>query len=90
VHDHPSLNFEPGSKDGYSNIAYWLLEKAHEAVSGQSFVDYVREHIFRPLSIQPADASFILSPRHHDLATGHIPKYSLSNFIFSLISPSSY
>jgi hypothetical protein len=88
LRDHPNLNFEPGSKYGYSNIAYWLLEKALEAVSGQSFVNYVREHIFGPLLIQPADASFILSP--HDLATGHIQKYSLSNFLFYLISPSAY
>jgi D-alanyl-D-alanine carboxypeptidase len=91
LRDHPNLTFEPGSKYGYySNIAYWLLEKAHEAVSGQSFVDYVQEHIFVPLSIQPTDASFLLSPQDRDLATGHIRKYSLSNFIFYLISPSAY
>lgn len=88
LREHPNLNFEPGSKYGYSNIAYWLLEKAHEAASGQSFVDYVEENIFCPLSIQPADASFILSP--HDLATGHIQTFSLSNFFFYLISPSTY
>jgi D-alanyl-D-alanine carboxypeptidase len=89
LRDHPNLNFEPGSKYGYSNIAYWLLEKAHEAVSGLPFGDYVHEHIFRPLSIQPGDASFVLSPHDH-LATGHIQKYSLSNLLFYLISPSSY
>jgi D-alanyl-D-alanine carboxypeptidase len=90
LRDHPNLDFEPGSKYGYSNIAYWLLEKAHEAASGQSFVDYVQERIFYPLSIESTDASFILPPQDQDLATGHIRRYSLSNLIFYLISPSAY
>ena len=37
----------PGSEDGYSNYGYILLGSIIEAVSGQSYYDYVDQHIFR-------------------------------------------
>ena len=43
------LHFEPGSKFSYSNSGYIVLGKIIENVSGQSYYDYVREKIFRPL-----------------------------------------
>jgi D-alanyl-D-alanine carboxypeptidase len=53
LHDHPRLSFEPGTKDGYSNIGYWLLGQIVERASGESFSGYVSEHILRPLGIAP-------------------------------------
>lgn len=41
-------DFEPGSKDDYSNYGFILLGRVIEAVSGQSYYDYVRAHIFQP------------------------------------------
>lgn len=41
------LAFPPGSKDQYSNYAYILLGSVIEAVSGQSYYDYVDTHIYR-------------------------------------------
>lgn len=41
------LEFEPGTKDRYSNYGYILLGSVVEAVSGQSYYDYVDQHIYR-------------------------------------------
>jgi len=40
--------FEPGSKWDYSNYGFLLLGVIIEKVSGQSYYDYVREHVYAP------------------------------------------
>lgn len=42
------LEFEPGSREQYSNAGYVVLGLLIERLSGQSYYDYVREHIFEP------------------------------------------
>jgi CubicO group peptidase (beta-lactamase class C family) len=42
------LQFEPGSRWEYSNYGFVLLGVVIEKVSGQSYYDYVREHIYKP------------------------------------------
>ena len=42
------LEFEPGSQWAYSNYGFVLLGAVIEAVTGQSYYDYVREHIYEP------------------------------------------
>lgn len=42
------LSFEPGAKNDYSNGNFIVLGAVVEKVTGQSYFDYVREHIFRP------------------------------------------
>ena len=42
------LTHEPGSRFEYSNYGFVLLGALIEAVSGQSYYDYVRDNIFRP------------------------------------------
>jgi len=42
------LEFEPGSRWEYSNYGFILLGAIVERVSGQSYYDYVRDHIFKP------------------------------------------
>jgi len=42
------LEFEPGSKWEYSNYGFLLLGVIVEKASGQSYYDYVRDHIFGP------------------------------------------
>ncbi|MEA9657696.1 serine hydrolase domain-containing protein [Xanthomonas campestris] len=37
----------PGRQDGYSNFGYIVLGAIVEAVSGQSYYDYVEQHIYR-------------------------------------------
>jgi CubicO group peptidase (beta-lactamase class C family) len=40
--------FEPGSQWVYSNYGFILLGAVIEAVTGQSYYDYVKEHIYEP------------------------------------------
>ena len=42
------LEFEPGSKWAYSNYGFLLLGVLIERVSGQSYYDYVAEHVYKP------------------------------------------
>jgi len=42
------LKFEPGSKWEYSNYGFLLLGVIIEKVSGQSYYDYVRGHVYMP------------------------------------------
>lgn len=45
------MDFEPGTKWNYSNSGYILLGYIIEKVSGQSYADYISEHIFKPLGM---------------------------------------
>jgi CubicO group peptidase (beta-lactamase class C family) len=42
------LEFEPGSRWAYSNYGFILLGAVIEKVTGQSYYDYVQEHIYEP------------------------------------------
>src|SRR5690606_8759786 len=42
------VEFTPGSKWKYSNYGMVLLGRIIEVVSGQSYYEYVRDHVFEP------------------------------------------
>lgn len=42
------VEFEPGGKWAYSNYGFLLLGVLIERVSGQSYYDYVAEHVYKP------------------------------------------
>jgi CubicO group peptidase (beta-lactamase class C family) len=42
------LEFEPGTRWAYSNYGFILLGAAIEAVTGQSYYDFVNRHIYEP------------------------------------------
>lgn len=46
------FEFEPGTAQIYNNSAYFLLGLIIEKVSGQSYEEYVREHLFEPLGME--------------------------------------
>lgn len=48
------LRFNPGSKNDYSNDGYYVLGEIVAKVSGQSYYDYVREHVFAPAGMSTA------------------------------------
>jgi CubicO group peptidase (beta-lactamase class C family) len=65
------LLFEPGEKFTYSNMAFEVLGDLIAKVSGQTFTDYVKEHILQPLGMN--DSSLLI--RDVDpafLANGHV------------------
>ncbi|KAF0216019.1 MAG: beta-lactamase, partial [bacterium] len=43
--------FEPGTRYSYSNIGYAILGAALSRAAGQPYVEYVKEHIFKPLGM---------------------------------------
>jgi len=50
------LEFEPGSRWQYSNFGFLLLGAVIEKVSGESYYDYVREHVFQPAGMSSTDS----------------------------------
>jgi CubicO group peptidase (beta-lactamase class C family) len=48
--------FEPGARFAYSNYGYLLLGVVIEAASGQSYYDYVREHVYKAAGMTRTDS----------------------------------
>lgn len=87
--EYPSLDFEPGEKYSYSNIGYWLLGKAIEKVTGQTYSKYVEQNILSPLNILPTEMGFeIPTPSLH--ANGYLAKYSTLNLMKGFVTDSDY
>ncbi|OJJ17890.1 hypothetical protein BKI52_28955 [marine bacterium AO1-C] len=51
VQQQKQLNFVPGSAYEYCNTGYMLLAKIVENVSGQSFLEFATQYIFKPLGM---------------------------------------
>lgn len=49
------LLFEPGTKWSYSNAGFIVLGWVIEKVSGESYYDYVRRHVFKPAGMTDTD-----------------------------------
>ena len=45
------LDFEPGERYAYSNFGYCLLGRVIEELTGQSYEEYVKEHVLAPIGI---------------------------------------
>lgn len=54
-----NLDFAPGTEFRYSNAAYDILAAVIQQKTGQTFEDYVKEHILRPAGM--LTSSFLLS-----------------------------
>jgi CubicO group peptidase (beta-lactamase class C family) len=67
--DEPLL-FEPGARFEYSNSGYIVLGAIIEKVSGQSYYDYVREHIYTPAGMKNTDA-YQITEATPNLAMGY-------------------
>lgn len=49
------LGYTPGTGHAYSNSAYVVLGAIVQQVSGQSYYDYIRQHVFAPAGMTTAD-----------------------------------
>jgi CubicO group peptidase (beta-lactamase class C family) len=45
------LHFDPGTRSSYSNMGYMFLQKVIQAVTGQSYEDYVCKEVLKPVGI---------------------------------------
>ncbi len=68
-----ALKFEPGSQWSYSNYGFILLGAVIEKVSGVSYYDYVRKHVFEPAGMRSTD-SLPESETASKRATGYMRK----------------
>ncbi len=64
------LAFEPGTQTQYSNGGFVVLGAIIEAVSGQTYYDYVRDHIYRVAGMRETD-SFAVDDIVPNLAMGY-------------------
>ena len=48
------LDFDPGTKNVYSNVGYLLLGRAIEAASGQKYEDFIRKEVLAPIGVTRA------------------------------------
>ena len=46
------FDFEPGTSWLYNNSGFYLLGQIIERVSGESYADYLRHHLFEPLGLE--------------------------------------
>ncbi|MHA1961422.1 MAG: serine hydrolase domain-containing protein [Candidatus Thorarchaeota archaeon] len=67
--DEPLL-FKPGEKREYSNNGYVVLGKVIEAITGQSYYDYMRERVYGPAEMHSTD-HFERDSVEPDLAVGY-------------------
>jgi CubicO group peptidase (beta-lactamase class C family) len=54
----PNLMFDTGSQSAYVNPDYMTLGQVIAAVSGQPYVEYVKEHILNPLGMTNTDFTY--------------------------------
>ena len=66
------LDFAPGERMNYSNSGYVVLGYLVERLSGQSYANFVRENIFRPLGMNDSgyDVNAAILPKR---AAGYTP-----------------
>ncbi len=69
-----TLAFEPAAQWSYSNTGFLLLGAVLEKVTGQSYFDYVRDHIYAPAGMSNTDAWDKDSPLPNR-ATGYMKEY---------------
>jgi len=77
--DKPLL-FEPGAQQRYSNAGYIVLGLVIEKLSGVSYYDYVRGHIFKPAGLTSTDSytpDEVVPRRAIGYAEGHSNIYTL-------------
>ena len=69
--DYSDLIFEPGDHGEYTNVGYMVLGAVIEAASGQTYEDYVRAHVLRPLGMRQTDFVYTDAMLPHAAAASH-------------------
>lgn len=85
------LRFEPANHGEYTNVGYMALGAVIEAVSHQTYEDYVREKVLQPLDMHNTDFVYSTAMRPHAAVASH-PWFSLESVLlpFLVTNWSSY
>lgn len=63
---------EPGTLNAYNNLGYALAGYVLQTVTGQSWADYVEEHIFQPLGLDAATTDFDAMQQGDNYSVPHL------------------
>jgi CubicO group peptidase (beta-lactamase class C family) len=66
-----TLRFEPGTRTAYSNLGYMVLGAVIEHATRETYEDYIRAHILRPLQMTHTDYVYTDAMRPHVAAGSH-------------------
>lgn len=78
--DYAKLTFEPGDHGEYTNVGYMVLGAVIEAASGQTYEDYVRAHLLRPLGMRQTDFVYTDAMLPHAATASH-PWFSIESAV---------
>jgi len=81
VKDEEKLAFEPGTKWQYSNTGFLVLGKVIEKVTGESYYDYVWQHIYQPVNMNHTD-SYELDLVNPNLAVGYDKEFTSNGIVY--------
>ena len=81
---HNRLKSKPNEKFAYSNLGYVLLGQLLEKVSGQTYEDYIRDHIIEPLGILSKELDFEIFDKNLH-AKGYQKRITLLNLALGFI-----
>jgi len=65
------LEFEPGTQQIHSNTSFQVLGAIIEAVTGQDYFSYIREHVFAPAGMTDSDPWGARDAPGENIATGY-------------------
>ena len=74
--DYAELAYEPGSQGVYTNVGYMVLAAVIEAASGQTYQQYMIDHIFGPLGMDQTNWTYTEAMIANE-ATGSNPRLDL-------------
>lgn len=69
------MGSDPGERYYYSNANYWTAARLVEVVSGESFEDYLRDHIFEPLGMRNSLTAITSRDPVDGVESGHVTAY---------------
>ena len=82
--DYAELAYEPGSKGVYTNVGYMVLAALIEAVSGQTYQQYMIDHLFTPLGMDRTHWTYDDALRDKE-AAGSSPSVDFQGMLLPLL-----
>lgn len=82
--DYAQLSYEPGTESRYTNVGYMVLAAVIESVSGQTYEEYVRENILKPLGMDRTDFVYT-EPMLTDEATAAHPRLDYQTLLLPFL-----
>ena len=69
--DYAELDYEPGLEGIYTNVGYMVLTALVEAVSGQTYQQYMIDHVFKPLEMNDTSWTYDEATIDREAAGSH-------------------